>query len=156
VTTRKSAMAVIQGGAAQLPSGPRKISGTYTKTAPWSDREEVLLRHEVEIRYRERTPPRSSADQNPRERVSLEEMLLWSMETQGKIPPQTDIWEKKYFEWYDLMVERNPVHQTWLDDFALCGAKGEMPPLRTGVESEVTCENCKLVFGRPEDEGVAN
>lgn len=141
---------VLEGGAAQLV--PKKGSGTYPKTTLWEAKDEVVLRHEAELRYRDRSPPRSEETVNPRDRVTLEELWVWSLENLGKLPPRTAVWEEQFFEWFDLMVERNPVHLAYLDEYALCGAKGEMPPLRTEVESEVTCPMCRAAFGDPLNE----
>ena len=126
-------------------------SGTYTKTSVWSDRDEVLLRHEAELRYRERTPPRKGEEKDPMRRVPPEEMLAWAEENLNR-SPRDENWETEYLEWYELMVNRNPVHLQWLDRYALCGAKGEMPPLKTLSERKITCQNCKDAFGNPEEE----
>lgn len=141
---------LIEGGATQFRPA-RSESGTYVKTSPWTDRDEVLLRHEAEIRYRERTPPRSGEEQDPDRRVPPEEMLDWAEENLNK-SPRDPHWEIEYREWYVLMVSRNPVHLQWLDRYALCGAKGEMPPLKTLNEHKITCQNCKDAFGNPEEE----
>ena len=149
MTARKPVL-VVDGGASQLKGPVRKSSGTFAKTDPWTDKDEVLLRHEVELRYRDRTPPRSPEEADPRDRVTLEEMWVWALEKVTRTPPRTEAWEDAFYAWYDTMVERNPVHLQWLDRFALCGAKGEMPPIRTTSEDLVTCQVCKAVFGSPE------
>lgn len=112
------------------------------------------MRHEAELRYRERTPPRDVSE-TPSDRVTVEEMIIWAMENLSKAPPGTDEWESRFRDWYDIMVERTPVHLQWLEEYALCGEKGEMPPLRTQHEDKVTCTMCKMAFGRPEDETVS-
>jgi hypothetical protein len=123
-------------------------SGTYLKTVkPWTDADDIIFRQEVESRYRDRTPPQDLDEKLDMQRVHREEMEVWALRELGKPLPEIEEWIISFILWYRRMIERNRVHMRWLD-YCLCGAKGKLPPIRSDIESEITCQDCKNIFSR--------
>lgn len=142
----------VQRPSAQPAPQRGKVSGTYTKTiAPWTVDDDTAFRREVESRYRDRTPPQALDEKEEMQRVRREEMEEWALKTLHKPLPETEEWAVDFVLWYRRMVARNRVHMRWLD-YALCGAKGKLPPIKSDIESEITCPTCKEIFSRAEEE----
>lgn len=148
---RHTALKKESGAAEAQPAGRRgKASGTYTRTIhAWRPEDDAAFRREVEARYRDRTPPQAGDEKNEMQRVRREEMESWAKETLKKELPETEEWAIDFVLWYRRMVSRNRVHMRWLD-YALCGARGKAPPIRSDIESEITCPTCKEIFATAE------
>jgi hypothetical protein len=125
-----------------------KTSGTYQRTVePWTDTDDISFRREVESRYRDRTPPQALDEKLEMQRVRRPEMETWAQKELGKPLPEIEEWAIDFILWYRRMVERNRVHMRWLD-YCLCGARGKLPPIRSDIESEITCQDCQSIFRR--------
>lgn len=131
-------------------------SGTYAKTpsGAWSRDDEAALRAEAEDRFRERTPPAPGDPKDESVRVTRDELDVWARSVLGRGLPDAPEWGLDFAVFYRKMVRRNRVHMTYLE-FALCGARGRARPIRSEVEGEVTCDVCREIFSRAEEEDLS-